>query len=106
MAAHPPHSASSSLLRPAYLPRSLAFRPARQVGAPGRGRLAVVAGEGRSANRTKWAGAELAASGSAGSGSGPAAVLERPAAGVEEQAQGREQSASELVSGWAGGRSL
>lgn len=74
----------SGLLRPAPAPHMKAFRTAHK----GRSRDSIVAlGEGRSANRTKWATAELA-----GEGAAAAAVVERPASAQTEQLE-----ASELV---------
>lgn len=75
-----------------------ALRPAWQQapggGTAGQRRQAAAAGEGRSANRTKWASGDLA-----GAASGAAAVLEQPA---EAAAQQEQQSASELVGTIAG----
>lgn len=87
---HAPMTAPAwdALLRPAPLPSQQAFRalPVSHRPLPRR-KLTVVAGEGRSANRTKWASGDLA--GSAAS----AAVLERP----PPSEQPVQQDASELV---------
>lgn len=57
-----------------------------------RGRRVAAAGEGRSANRTKWASGELSG------GAAGAAVLEPPQAAAPEQQQQQQQlDASELV---------
>ena len=71
-----------------------AQRPAWQQAVPAapaaQRRRVAAAGEGRSANRTKWATSELA-------GGAAAAVLDPPAA-AEAQQQEQQQDASELVS--------
>lgn len=76
---------SSSSSKAARAPRA-----AWQQRAPTPQRRVAAAGEGRSANRTKWASAEVA------EGAAAAAVLEPPAAAEQEQQQ-EQQSASELV---------
>ena len=97
--AHTTQCMADALLRPAPVPRGLAFKAA-SARSPARS-LTIVAGEGRSANRTKWASPELA-----GSGSG-AAVLERPQEGQPgQQAPAEQLSASDLVRGAARGQRL
>ena len=80
------------MLRPTFVPKGQTFRPAnKQHNAR---RLPVVAGEGRSANRTKWATAELL------SGSEAATrLLERPLPQEQQLIPPQQQDASELVSG-------
>ncbi|GAB4815805.1 hypothetical protein N2152v2_002851 [Parachlorella kessleri] len=78
------------MLRPTFVPKGQAFRPAnKQHNAR---RPPVVAGEGRSANRTKWATPELLPGSEAAT-----SLLERALPEEQQQLPPQQQDASELV---------
>ena len=84
-------AACSTVAGACSCPRTRALRPRRAGAAPTR-RSVAAAGEGRSANRAKWAASDLAGNGAAAAA---AAVLESPA--QLEQQERPQLDASELV---------